>query len=104
MSNILLFSKTLIPPKDHYKLASHSSFLLILLLSLLHFAWFLVCGEQECLLQVCVGLLAWFVDGRRIALSSFWLSSKSGEIFPIFEEVLVNIVFLVDVFLLLIKP
>ena len=60
MSNILLFSKTLIPPKDHYKLASHSSFLLILLLSLLRFAWFLVCGEQECLLQVTLDFV-WLV-------------------------------------------
>ena len=73
--------------QDHYILAILSSFLLILLLSLLRFAWFLVCGEQECLLQVCVGLLAWFVDGKEHSAIKFWFSSKSGVILPIFEEV-----------------
>lgn len=58
MTIILLFSKTLIPPKVHYKLAILSSFLLILLLSLLVLAWFLVCGEQECLAGILLEFLA----------------------------------------------
>ena len=97
-SQYFIIFQNLIPPKDHCKLAIPFSFLLILLLSLLRFAWFVVCGEQECLLQVCIGLLAWFVDGKEHSAIKFWFSSKSGVILPIFEEVLVNVVFLVDLF------
>ena len=71
MTIILLFPKTPIPLKVHYKLASHSSFLLILLLSLSWFwfgFWFV---ESNSVLQV-LRWSFWLVCGwRKLALSSF---------------------------------
>ena len=75
LTNILLFTKTLISPKDHYKLASQSSFFLILLLFLLVLVcfWFV---ESISALQV----LRWsFLDccgWMNASATQFGLSSK----------------------------
>ena len=76
MSNILLFSKTLIPPKDHYKLASHSSFILIVFLSLsptLCLVWFV---ESKSVLQVLRWSLALFVGWEKASATQVLVSSS----------------------------
>ena len=40
--------------------------------------------------------MTWFVDGKEHCAIKFWFSSKSSAILPLFEEVLVNVGFLVD--------
>ena len=72
LTNILLFTKTLISPKVHYKLASYSSFLLILLLSLLVLVWFFGLWRAIVFYRYYVGVLGLFVDGRKLALLKVW--------------------------------
>jgi hypothetical protein len=81
LTNILLFTETLISPKVHYKLAIHSSFPFILLLSLLVLVWFLVCGEQYYFTGITLEFLACLWMEKASATQIFGLL-LIGVIYP----------------------